>query len=125
MARYLKAITVELVPNGTEYLLKSNAIHNTAKIINVRARRKGYTLNNKPIAETMFDNALLKLKVNSSDVIENLPLATIDQIDKATGKGFELNGLKNVDWGSSVIIVQNGSAATANTALELVFEYEM
>lgn len=123
--RYLKAITVELVPNGKEYKLQSNVIHSDAKVVNVRARRNGYTLNDKPIASTMFDSAMLKLKVNSSDVIENLPLQTIEQIDKATGKGFELNGLKNVDWGSSMIIIQNPAAAVASTAIELVFEYEM
>jgi hypothetical protein len=123
--RYLKAISVELSPNGKEYQFKANAIHNTAKIINVRARRKGFTLNDKAIAEAVFDAAMLKLKVNSTDVVDNLPLQTIEQIDKATGKGFELNGLKNIDWGSSMIIIQNGAAAVANTSIELVFEYEM
>jgi hypothetical protein len=123
--RYLKVLSVELVPNGKEYQFKSNAIYDTAKIINVRARRKGFTLNDKAIAEAVFDSAMLKLKVNSTDVIDHLPLQTIEQIDKATGKGFELNGLKNVDWGSSMIIIQNGAAAVANTSIELVFEYEM
>jgi hypothetical protein len=123
--RYLKAISVELSPNGKEYQFKSSALHNTAKIINVRARRKGFTLNDKPIAEAVFDAAMLKLKVNGSDVIEHLPLQMIEQIDKATGKGFELNRLKDVDWASSMIVIQNGAAAVANTSIELVFEYEM
>ena len=123
--RYLKVISVELLPNGKEYTFKSSAIHSNAKIINVRARRNGFTLNDKAIATTVFDAAMLKLKVNSTDVIDSLPLQVIEQIDKATGKGFELNGLKNVDWGSSMIIIQNGAAAVANTSIELVFEYEM
>ena len=123
--RYLKAISVELTPNGKEYQFKSSALHNNARIINVRARRTGFTLNDKAIATAVFDAAMLKLKVNSSDVIENLPLQVIEQIDKATGKGFELNLLKDVDWTSSMVIIQNGAAAVANTSIELVFEYEM
>ena len=125
MPRYFKVITVELVPNGKEYRLPNSLLHPTAKVLNVRARRTGYTLNDKALATGMFDSAMLKLKVSSTDVIENLPLQTIEQIDKATGKGFELNGLKDIDWGSSMLITQNGAAATANTALELAFEYEM
>ena len=123
MARYFKTVSVELAANGREYKLQNDVSITSATIVSVRTRSKGYTLNGQKIASEVFDSALLKLKIDASDRVENLPLAIIDDMHKANGKGFELN-MKNIDWTGSVLTIQNPAAAVAGTAIELIFEYE-
>jgi hypothetical protein len=120
---YFKTVTLEVTPNGKEYKLSKDMSLNNALIRSIRTRSKGYSKNGFKIAAEIFDSALLTIKVNGSDVIENLPLVVIEEIQKSIGKGLEVN-LQNIDWSSSLITVQNGAAAVANTALELIFEYD-
>ena len=123
--RYFKTIAVALNPGTKEYPLPTQAGMTGAKIVSIRTRRVGKTLNGQSLAPSaVFDTAMLTLRdaTCNQEVVENLPFAHVDQVTVATGKGLELS-MGELDFASSKISVQDPSVIGAGMAMEITFEF--
>lgn len=119
---FIKVVTIPLVPNGREYKLQRDISIQNATVLNVRTRKTGYSLNGARIANEVFDSAMLSLKVSGIVQIENLPLTIVESVtSNVIGEGFKLN-MKDIDWASSILTIQNPSAIVTGTVIELVLE---
>ena len=123
--RYFKTIAVTLNTGTKDYPLPTQAGLTGAKIVSIRTRRTGKTLNGQSLATgPVFDSAMLTLRdaTSNHEVVENLPFAHIDQVTVATGKGLELS-MGELDFASSKISIQDSSVIGAGMAMEITLEF--
>ena len=123
--RFYKTITVPLTAGTVDYNLPTQSGLTGATIVSIRTRRVGKTLNRQNLPTTdVFNAAFLSLRdTMQRERLDMMPLAHIEAVNIATGKGLEIN-IPNIDFQESKIVIQNPDIITTPQAVELTFEFE-
>lgn len=121
--RYIKTVAIDLTEGVEKYTLPTQNGIAAAYLIGVYARKEGYSLKGKTIAQDVFNSFALNLRQGTTAVIENLPLPTINEVNSANGSAFPIS-LENITWEDSSIDTGKATDITTGQVIELVFEFE-